>query len=147
MSLSNEQIEEFKEAFNLFDKEGNGVVEGKEIGSILRALGINPTETELQDMMNEIQDKENGLLTFNSFLNKITKKLSEEEDPEDIINSFRVFDREGQGFVSSGELHHIMTTIGEALTKEEADQMIQEADPNGTGKIYYEEFVDLMLAK
>ncbi|KAJ3444993.1 calmodulin [Anaeramoeba flamelloides] len=97
MSLSNEQIEEFKEAFNLFDKEGNGVVE--------------------------------------------------EEDPEDIINSFRVFDREGQGFVSSGELHHIMTTIGEALTKEEADQMIQEADPNGTGKIYYEEFVDLMLAK
>lgn len=52
--LTEEQIAEFKEAFNLFDREGKGVITTKDLGTIMRALGQNPTEAELQQLINEV---------------------------------------------------------------------------------------------
>jgi EF hand len=51
--LSEEQIAEFKEAFALFDKDSDGTITTKELGTVMRSLGQNPTEAELQDMINE----------------------------------------------------------------------------------------------
>ena len=45
---------EFKEAFSLFDKDGDGTITTKELGTVMRSLGQNPTEAELQDMINEV---------------------------------------------------------------------------------------------
>ena len=53
-SLTEEQIAEFKEAFSLFDKDGDGTITTKELGTVMRSLGQNPTEAELQDMINEV---------------------------------------------------------------------------------------------
>ena len=53
-NLSEEQIAEFKEAFSLFDKDGDGNITTKELGTVMRSLGQNPTEAELQDMINEV---------------------------------------------------------------------------------------------
>jgi calmodulin len=47
-------ITEFKEAFSLFDKDGDGTISCKELGTVMRSLGQNPTEAELQDMVNEV---------------------------------------------------------------------------------------------
>lgn len=52
--LTEEQIAEFKEAFSLFDKDGDGTITTKELGTVMRSLGQNPTEAELQDMINEV---------------------------------------------------------------------------------------------
>ncbi|KAI5058290.1 hypothetical protein GOP47_0026460 [Adiantum capillus-veneris] len=56
--LSSDQISEFKEAFSLFDKDGDGCITTKELGTVMRSLGQNPTEAELQDMINEINYEE-----------------------------------------------------------------------------------------
>ena len=53
-NLTEEQIAEFKEAFSLFDKDGDGTITTKELGTVMRSLGQNPTEAELQDMINEV---------------------------------------------------------------------------------------------
>ena len=45
---------EFKEAFSLFDKDGDGTITTKELGTVMRSLGQNPTEAELRDMINEV---------------------------------------------------------------------------------------------
>lgn len=58
--LSETQIAEFKEAFALFDKDGDGNITTSELGSVMRALGLNPTQAELQDMVNEIDQNGNG---------------------------------------------------------------------------------------
>ena len=52
--LQEEQIAEFKEAFDLFDKDGSGEITPKKLGTVLRSLGQNPTKTELQDMIEEV---------------------------------------------------------------------------------------------
>ncbi|KAB0361663.1 hypothetical protein FD754_005819, partial [Muntiacus muntjak] len=60
---------------------------------------------------------------------------------------FRVFDKDGNGYISAAELHHVMTNLGEKLTDEEVDEMIREADIDGDGQVNYEEFVQMMTAK
>merc|ERR1712187_940162 len=66
---------------------------------------------------------------------------------EELNEAFKVFDRDGNGFISAAELRPVMTHLGEKLTDEEVDEMIREADVDGDGQINYEEFVKMMMAK
>uniref|UniRef100_A0A8C9IDQ2 EF-hand domain-containing protein n=1 Tax=Piliocolobus tephrosceles TaxID=591936 RepID=A0A8C9IDQ2_9PRIM len=69
--LTEEQIAEFKEAFSLFDKDGDGTITTKELGTVMRSLGQNPTEAELQDMINEVDA--DGWRWFETILEHIAK--------------------------------------------------------------------------
>ena len=57
---------EFKEAFSLFDKDGDGTITTKELGTVIRSLGQNPTEAEVRDMVNEVDCDGNGVLNSTS---------------------------------------------------------------------------------
>ena len=72
--LTKEQIAEFKEAFSLFDKDGDGIITTKEIGTVIRALSHNPTEAELQDMINKVDSDGKGNIDFKWFLSVNGKK-------------------------------------------------------------------------
>jgi calmodulin len=77
----------------------------------------------------------------------MARKMKDTGSAEEIMEAFKVFDKDGNGFISAAELRHIMTNLGEKLTDEEVDEMIREADVDGDGQINYEEFVDMMMAK
>jgi len=145
--LTEEQIAEFKEAFSLFDKDGDGTVTTKELGTVMRSLGQNPTEAELQDMINEVDADGNGTIDFPEFLSLMARKMKDTDTEEELIEAFKVFDRDGDGFISAGELRHSMTNLGEKLSDVEVDEMIREADLDGDGQINYDEFVKMMMAK
>nr|ABF21067.1 calcium sensor cameleon D4cpv [synthetic construct] len=145
--LTEEQIAEFKEAFSLFDKDGDGTITTKELGTVMRSLGQNPTEAELQDMINEVDADGNGTIYFPEFLTMMARKMKDTDSEEEIREAFRVADKDGNGYISAAELRHAMTNIGEKLTDEEVDEMIREADIDGDGQVNYEEFVQMMTAK
>ena len=137
--LTEEQIAELKEAFSLFDKDGDGTITTKELGTVMRSLGQNPTEAELQDMINEVDADENGTIDFPEFLTMMARKMNLETDSEDEIQkAFRVYDKDGNGFISAADLHHVMSSLGEKLTDEEVDEMIREADTDGDGQVNFE---------
>nr|CAG4636357.1 EOG090X09ZA [Eubosmina coregoni]SVE69936.1 EOG090X09ZA [Eubosmina coregoni] len=138
--LTEEQIAEFKEAFSLFDKDGDGTITTKELGTVMRSLGQNPTEAELQDMINEVDADGNGTIDFPEFLTMMARKMKDTDSEEEIREAFRVFDKDGNGFISAAELRHVMTNLGEKLTDEEVDEMIREADIDGDGQVNYEVF-------
>ncbi|KAG7633227.1 EF-hand domain [Arabidopsis suecica] len=144
--LTDDQISEFKEAFSLFDKDGDGCITTKELGTVMRSLGQNPTEAELQDMINEVDADGNGTIDFPEFLNLMARKMKDTDSEEELKEAFRVFDKDQNGFISAAELRHVMTNLGEKLTDEEVDEMIREADVDGDGQINYEEFVKVMMA-
>ena len=77
----------------------------------------------------------------------LCSKMKDTDSEEEILEAFKVFDKDGNGFISAAELRHIMTNLGEKLTDEEVDEMIREADIDGDGQINYEEFVKMMMSK
>ena len=135
--LNEEQIAEFKEAFSLFDKDGDGTITTKELGTVMRSLGQNPTEAELQDMVNEVDIDGNGTIDFPEFLAMMAKKTKGADSEEEIREAFRVFDKDGNGYISAAELRHVMINLGEKLTDEEVEEMIREADTDGDGQVDY----------
>mgnify|MGYP000709292375 CR=1 FL=1 len=139
--------DDIKKSFDMFDKDGDGTITTKELGTVMRSLGQNPTEAELQDMINEVDADGNGTIDFPEFLSLMARKMKDTDTEEELIEAFKVFDRDGNGLISAAELRHVMTNLGEKLTDDEVDEMIKEADIDGDGHINYEEFVRMMMAK
>nr|CAI5831610.1 unnamed protein product [Callosobruchus analis] len=139
--LSEEQVAEFKEAFMLFDKDEDGTITVAELGVVMRSLGQRPTETELRDMVNQVDSDGNGTIEFNEFLQMMSKKMKDADGEEELREAFRVFDKNNDGLISSNELRHVMTSLGERLSEEEVDDMIKEADLDGDGQVNYEGMV------
>ncbi|XP_059084241.1 neo-calmodulin-like [Tigriopus californicus] len=144
-NISMDFILEMKEAFQLFDKNGDGYISAKELGVLMRTLGRNPTEDEIMNIMNEIDIDHNGKLDFSEFTMMMRDKLANEDMELEIKQAFRVFDRNGDGYISKIEFKHCMMHFGEQFTDEEVEEMIAEADSNKDGKIDYTEFSQMIL--
>ncbi|KAG8913339.1 translation elongation factor EF1B gamma [Tulasnella sp. 418] len=102
----------------------------------MRALGENITDEESQDIVNEMGT--NGTIDFAQFLTLMARKMSQGGSQTEIREAFRALDREKTGYISTADLKTVMLNIGETLTEAEADEMLREADPDGTGWIDYE---------
>ena len=89
---------------SLFVKDGDGTITTKELGTVMRSLGQNPTEAELQDMINEVDADGNGTIDFPEFLTMMARKMKDTDTEEEIREAFRVFDKDGNGFISAAEL-------------------------------------------
>jgi len=137
-NLSEKQISEFK-AFSLFDKDDDGSITRKELQTVMQSLGQAPSESELEDMINEIDIDGNGVIDLDEFINMMSKKLNSEAELKD---AFKLFDTDGKGAIPVVELCQLMNKLG--LPQSEIDEIISEADLNGDGQISYEEFVKMM---
>eukprot|EP00249_Psilotum_nudum_P012010 c23528_g1_i1 orf=199-648(+) len=143
-NLNEEQMAELREAFNLFDKDRNGSITMEELGTVMRSLGQNPTKTELQNMINEVDVDGNGTVDFSEFLSLMAAKMKDTDPEEELKEAFKVFDQDHNGYITASELSHVMINLGEKLTEEEVWQMIREADADGDGQVNYDEFVRMM---
>ena len=77
-------------------------------------------------------------MDFPEFVELMSRKINTEEIEEDVKEAFRVFDKEGNGFISEGELRHVMSNIGSKMTREEVDEMIKMAPVSENGMVDYE---------
>ena len=92
--------------------DGDGTITTKELGTVMRSLGQNPTEAELQDMINEVDADGNGTIDFPEFLTMMARKMRDTDSEEEIKEAFKVFDKDGNGYISAAELRHVMTNLG-----------------------------------
>eukprot|EP00270_Netrium_digitus_P019721 TRINITY_DN784_c0_g2_i2.p1 TRINITY_DN784_c0_g2~~TRINITY_DN784_c0_g2_i2.p1 ORF type:complete len:153 (-),score=33.32 TRINITY_DN784_c0_g2_i2:118-576(-) len=148
--LPPELISEYKEAFGLFDKDRDGKITTKDLGTVMRSLGQNPTQAELSTIVKLYDPEEKGtaLLDFDTFVDIMAKNMKETDSEEDLREAFKVFDKDHNGFISAAELQTVLTNLGEKLTDEEVQEMMKEAGcVNQNNEIEYNELVKVMLAK
>ncbi|CAE8738381.1 unnamed protein product [Polarella glacialis] len=147
-ALIKEQISEFFETFTLFDLDKDERLSLSELGTMLSALGQNLTEAELLDMVSGLENVDpEHRIDFPSFLSLMARKMKESDTEEELIEAFKVFDRNCDGLISAAELRQSMQHLGETLDDSEVDEMIKEADADGDSMINYDEFVKMMMAK
>lgn len=141
--LSDKELELCKDVFLLYDTTGAEKIALNYMGEALRAMKMNPTESDLQKITKDFKKKE---ITFEEFLPVYSSfkqhqdQLGHKGTPEGIIECFRHFDRDGNGVISSGELRNLLTTLGEKLSDEEFDNLTS-GYINNKGEVFYEEFV------
>ena len=146
-NLTEEQIADCKEAFSLFDKDGDGSITCEELRTVMTSLGQNPTTTDLQEMIQEVDSDGNGKIEFSEFLNMMAQKMSTRNFNDEALEAFNVLDKDGSGSISEAELRQIMNNIGEEITDEEIREMMNEADLDGDGQVSFKEFAAIIKFK
>jgi len=138
----NEEQTEYREVFKLF-VDDKGTITTK-LAGVLRYLGTNPTNAELALVEQEIGDNP---VDFPKFLHLITQQKKKEASVrEELLQAFKIFDKNNTGGVSRQELRLVLISIGEPLTEDEIDEMIKEAEIKD-GNILYEDFIKMLLSK
>ncbi|KAJ3588594.1 hypothetical protein NHX12_012186 [Muraenolepis orangiensis] len=144
LDLTEEQKQEVREAFDLFDTDGTGTIDVKELKVAMRALGFEPKKEEIKKMIADVDKEGSGMIDFNAFLRMMTPKMSEKDFTEEILKAFRLFDDDCTGRISFKNLKRVAKELGENLTDEELQEMIDEADRDGDGEVNEHEFLRIM---
>eukprot|EP01059_Diplonema_ambulator_P013689 TRINITY_DN24246_c0_g1_i2.p1 TRINITY_DN24246_c0_g1~~TRINITY_DN24246_c0_g1_i2.p1 ORF type:complete len:172 (+),score=65.65 TRINITY_DN24246_c0_g1_i2:47-517(+) len=152
--MGESEKQELREIWTLFSElscRARGVnddsIATSELPSLMRALGQNPDDTELAALYGKADPMGTGSVAYTTFLNLAGGLIENKE--QEIVEAFRVFDRDGKGMISAVELRHAMCNLGEKFDDIEVDEMMREAGPKGgpDGDINYEEFTKKMCAQ
>ncbi|OQV19740.1 putative Calmodulin [Hypsibius exemplaris] len=148
--FSYSKIQELREAFRIFDKDGDGSITKEELGTVMRNLGQCPSEDELQQILCDIDINGDGMFSFEEFvgimsnMGAIGEATSAEDEEKELKDAFHVFDKQGTGYITPSDLRVVLQCMGESLTEDEIDDMISEVDLDGDGRIDFDEFVAAM---
>merc|ERR1719263_1244877 len=137
-SLTDEQVEEVREVFGLFDADQSGAIDCRELKGAMRALGFEVKNEELIKMVSDIDTDGNGTVEFKEFMGMMTGKMGEKDSREDIVKVFKMFDDDSTNKISFRNL---------ARDAEELQDMINQSDKDGDGEINFDEFYRIMKKK
>ncbi|KUI55926.1 Myosin regulatory light chain cdc4 [Cytospora mali] len=144
----------YKEAFSLFDKRGNGRVTLDNLGDLLRACGQNPTQNEIRELEKTVGgeceltfDPYKTIVDFETFQRVLNRPggFRDPGEPEEYCRGFQVFDKDMTGFIGVGQLKYILTNLGEKMTDEEVDELLKAVDTS-SGQVNYTDLVRTILA-
>lgn len=145
-NLTEMEIALYKEAFQIFDKHSEGYISAKELGTIFNSLGINISEEDLIEIITIYDnDQNNNMIDFITFLDIIAKKKDDIYKEEDLINAFRIFDKEGNGKISIKELRYVMMSSGVDFNENYIKDIINESNVDNDEFIDYHKFIKLLI--
>ena len=136
-------IKEFKEAFEMFDADQSGTIDTQELGTVLKQLGQNISQAEIEEMIKEVDEDGSGEIEFDEFLQLMGMKVNATE--LEFMEAFKVLDRDGRQTIGVKDVIIACSTIGEKIDRKTALAIIQLVSKNQKEVINYEEFLELMM--
>ncbi|XP_062548224.1 troponin C isoform X2 [Armigeres subalbatus] len=140
-----------RKAFQMFDTTKCGFIDTVKISTILNTLGQQFDEGELQALIDEEDPEETGRVNFDQFATIASNFLIEDEDAEamqqELKEAFRLYDREGNGYITTSTLKEILAALDDKLTNDDLDGMINEIDADGSGTVDFDEFMEMMTGE
>lgn len=146
--LTEDQKQEIEDVFKIIDENGNGSIDKQELVKGLRCLGLNPTNSDIKELLDKFDRNNDDALNLSEFAElyiEYTQKNSSVE--EDLAEQFKKLDVDGSGYIDIEELRKVLSHGDEKLSDEEIQEVVNEFDTNGDGKITLEEFINGVLSK
>jgi len=148
--LEKDEIKVLKICFGMFDVKKVDFLSADDLDDILRAMGFRPSAEELKEILEEIDEDGSGEIEFGEFCQLCAKFLIEEPDEEtmkrELKEAFRVYDKEANGFITTGVLRDIIAELDTRLSSEDLDGIIEEIDEDGSGTMDFDEFCQMMMS-
>merc|ERR1712212_372771 len=149
--LAVDEIKCLKVCFDLFDTKKQDFLSADDLGEIMRAMGFRPTEDELKDLLKEIDEDGSGEIEFGEFCQLCATFLVKDPDMEtmkrELKDAFRVYDKEGLGYITTDTLRGLISELLAPLTDEELERILEELDEDGSGSMDFDEFCEMMMTK
>ncbi|CAA2976717.1 probable calcium-binding CML20 [Olea europaea subsp. europaea] len=142
--LNNQKKQEIREAFELFDTDGSGTIDAKELNVAMRALGFEMTEEEINQMIADVDKDGSGAIDFDEFCYMMTTKFGERDTKVELMKAFHIIDQDQSGKISVADIKRAARELGESFTDREIQDMIDEADQDRDGEVNAEEFMRMM---
>ncbi|XP_071521729.1 troponin C, isotype gamma [Panulirus ornatus] len=145
--LDEEQIGALQKAFDSFDTDKKGYITPDTVSTILRMMGVKVSEKNLQEIIAETDEDGSGELEFEEFVELAAKFLIEEDEEAlkaELKEAFRIYDKGGNGYITTDTLKEILRELDNRLTEEDLDGIIEEVDEDGSGTLDFDEFMDMM---
>jgi Ca2+-binding EF-hand superfamily protein len=137
---------ELRTAFQLFDKDKDGLISRNELKKAIIELGHDCKEEDIDEIF-KLYDCKDGI-EFHTFLEiAYEKKFCTKSLELDLIETFKIFDRDNMNYITSVDLKYILKNFCKTLSPNEIDMLMKEVDPRGDGEITFEQFVKLILMK
>merc|ERR1712216_436593 len=114
--LTEDEVEEIREAFNLFDTDGSGTIDPKELKVAMQSLGFESKNPTIYQMIADLDKHGAGHIDFEEFLDAITSKLGDKETKSGISKIFALFDDDKTGTISLKNLKRVAKELGETMT-------------------------------
>jgi Ca2+-binding EF-hand superfamily protein len=148
--LPQEQIQLLKKAFDAFDREKKGCISTEMVGTILEMLGHRLDDDMLAEIIAEVDADGSGELEFEEFVTLSARFLVEEDAEamqQELREAFRLYDKEGNGYITTTVLREILKELDDKLTAQDLDLMIEEIDSDGSGTVDFDEFMEVMTGE
>ncbi len=146
--LTEEEVMEIKEAFDLFDNDKSGTIDTNELKQALKNLGIDAKNQTLTNMMADLDKDNSGTIDFDEFIDMMTAKMSDRDTREDLEKVFKLFLGDDQGDkILLKHLKRVARELNENMSEEELQEMITRADLNKDQGVDFEEFYQIMTKK
>ncbi|KAL3824044.1 hypothetical protein ACJIZ3_020073 [Penstemon smallii] len=144
--IQSEQLKQLRDIFNRFDMDRDGSLTQLELAALLRSLGLKPSGDQIHTMLANMDANGNGSIEFDELVETILPDINEEIliNQDQLMEVFRSFDRDGNGYITAAELAGQMAKMGHPLTYRELSEMMREADVNGDGVISFNEFAHIL---
>jgi len=142
-----DQTESMKKVFSTFDPDKTGFVGNDKIPDILQQFGAEYDEDELESRIDDVDKEEAGKVNFEQFVEIVMTFLGDDDDEamnEELKEAFRLYDKEGVGYITTQILKEIMKELDPKLTKNDLDQIIDEVDEDKSGTVDFDEFMEMM---
>ncbi|XP_054266906.1 troponin C-like [Macrosteles quadrilineatus] len=150
MDSDEEKMRVMRKAFQLCDVNKSGFIETIKISGILTTIGQVFDESELEEVIEEVDPELTGKVNFDQFC-EIVSHFLEEEDADamqaELKEAFRLYDKEGNGYITTQVLREILAALDDALKPEDLDGIIAEIDTDGSGTVDFDEFMEMMTGE